>query len=237
MNSHENGVRAEVQIRTIKKFWTDGDDWDKVGNDVAVMALEKPFTIVYGLVEPAKRVKDLETKFGKINAFGSGGFIKEQRQCYSVSWKQAYDDPFYYKFSVVEVKTVKIDKCQKKMWGSADAIWDNIICTKSVASDALYHGADFGSPLICLFLVPKPNPPQYGSKRYWVPIVSGIAMNQEISDPVLYTKIAPFNDFARETALEWIVTQNQGDHRSSHERIRYKYGLVLLLYLLLIICK
>ena len=209
------------------------------------MALEKPFEIVSGLVEPAKRIKDIEAKFGKIHAFGLGGMINEERFCYSVSWKQAYNDPYHYRFSVVAMKIYKMDMCKMKVGYRPDAKWENIICAGSVNTNALYHGADFGSPLLCLFLFlePHPNPSKYGpkNKKKWIPIVSGIAMQQQISDPmeqqisdpVLYTKIAPFNQFAREQgqewAQEWIMTQqgsmgkDKAQDRSSKEMVRAQH--------------
>ena len=152
---------------------------------------------------------------------------------FTVSWKQAYNDPYQYKFSVVAVEIIKTQQCKKKIKSTEYANWENIICAKSVAQEALLHPGDFGSPLICLFLVPKPNPPKFGNKRYWVPIVSGIAMSQDVSDPVLYTKIAPFNQFAREQTEYYLqnIYQRPEDmsERSISDHLKFQTVLLVLM--------
>ena len=177
-----------VQIRRPEKKWA--QQGSIPGNDMCIVAMERPFRIQKGFVEVANQVYDLEAKYRNIWS-GKGRYIRENRKCFSVSWSQGEGHDRDYRVAVTPVKILKTEKCMKKKPGVG--YWDQTICAgdvkKKKRESALLGSEDFGSPLVCLFFIKssivKP-------MRSFIPLVSGIIQDQVITNPIIYTQTAPF---------------------------------------------
>lgn len=194
--------------------------------------MDKPFRINYGVVELANQVTDMKAKFRNVWS-GTGRLLRENRKCFSVSWSQGEDDDYDYRVSVVPMKIHKIEKCKQKMPSAPGSKWENIICAGDIPNPnwdpALMQDEDLGSPLVCLFYVKNS---LIKSRRQYVPMVSGIIMNQELTNPVLYTKTAPFSDSATQVASKYKPTATQ---RNSGDKWRVNFLFEMMLCLIIVL--